>query len=805
MNNFTKKGIVQKIIIVLIFLILFNFIYPNVPFVFADDDEEDEVSGGVLIKPVLDFVTAIGDGAIWIVQDQILGMGNSLVYISKGEMSVLGAVVAGFAAVGGAAALAALTVGTFGVGGVIAFGVVGATGSGIIASVTNNNIPDDYYLPLYAISPQEIFANRVPALDINFINPQNDSIAKDITGQISKWYVAIRNMVLVILMVVLLYIGIRIVISSTASESAKYKENLKDWLVAIIILTFMHYIMAFAININNNIIEAIAKGGTETIVYPIPDFNVDDAETEDEELKAQLESAITNGQLNYATNLMGYARLQQQFTAVDEDGNSLVTWSKIGYTIIFLVLVIYTVMFLVIYLKRVIYMAFLTMIAPLVALTYPIDKLKDGQAQAFGMWLKEYLFNLLLQPFHLLIYTMLIGSVMELATNNMIYAIVALGFLLPAEKLLRKFFGFEKSSVAGNIMQGAVGGAMAMNAISGLRKLAGGAKGLSKGKRNATEDGNNDKGRIRTADSGNNADDLLAEGLGGAAAGAAGAASGENNGDGDNDDELDDTGRAWQDYIDSQEDDDTNTETGLPNAGAEGDIQQLAQPSRARRIASSAWKNTKAAGKTAYRYRGKVGKGLVRGVLKAQGAAALGTVGLAGGLATGDLGNAFKYGAAGIAAGATIGDKPIDIGKRLADGVKGGASGIKDTFMEAKYTPDEYKQKVNASLDNKFLKDKDAIKLYKGKFGNDYEQAMKDALKYREYGITDDKSIIGAMKADLQDQNKTSKERIALAKVAATAKTEKELTDYEKRLKDNGVSEEKIKEVKKAVRKIQDI
>ena len=33
-------------------------------------------------------------------------------------------------------------------------------------------------------------------------------------------------------------------------------------------------------------------------------------------------------------------------------------------------------------------MAFLTLIAPIVAFTYPIDKMADGQAQGFDMWVK---------------------------------------------------------------------------------------------------------------------------------------------------------------------------------------------------------------------------------------------------------------------------------------------------------------------------------------------------------------------------------------------------------------------------------
>ena len=40
----------------------------------------------------------------------------------------------------------------------------------------------------------------------------------------------------------------------------------------------------------------------------------------------------------------------------------------------YLIIVGYTVTFTIMYFKRFLYIAFLTMIAPLVALTYPIDK-----------------------------------------------------------------------------------------------------------------------------------------------------------------------------------------------------------------------------------------------------------------------------------------------------------------------------------------------------------------------------------------------------------------------------------------------
>ena len=142
-------------------------------------------------------------------------------------------------------------------------------------------------------------------------------------------------------------------------------------------------------------------------------------------------------------------------------------------------------------------MAFLTIIAPLVAMTYPIDKMNDGKAQAFNAWLKEYIFTALLQPFHLIIYTVLVGSALNLATQNILYSILVIAFIGPAEKLLRKFFGFDKASTPGTLSQaGAMfGGAAAWNMLKkGVRFIAdkrgGGKSGSSGGNGVRTRGGN---------------------------------------------------------------------------------------------------------------------------------------------------------------------------------------------------------------------------------------------------------------------------------------------------------------------------
>lgn len=126
-------------------------------------------------------------------------------------------------------------------------------------------------------------------------------------------------------------------------------------------------------------------------------------------------------------------------------------------------------------------MAFLTLMAPVVAITYPIDKLGDGKAQAFNMWLKEYIFNLLLQPFHLIIYTVFVESAIDIAVNNPIYAIFFLVFITTAEKLMRKFFGFDKASTSGtSSFAGGFGGAAAFNMLKGA--ISKGAQGIQHAK-----------------------------------------------------------------------------------------------------------------------------------------------------------------------------------------------------------------------------------------------------------------------------------------------------------------------------------
>ena len=300
-----------------------------------------------------------------------------------------------------------------------------------------------------------------------------DNVGEQLKGTIAKWYYILRNVAIIMMLLVLIYLGIRILISSVSSEKAKYKSILNDWVVGFCLIFLMHYIMSFSMNLNDKFID-MAKGVTSSNKYVVV-YEDEDGKIEKELKKHQdgigkedldkiIDTSTTPQRIVWNTgNLMGMYRVN---AALQESG----TLAYVGYVLAFLVLVWYTIFFLFSYMKRIIYLAFLTMIAPLVALTYPIDKIRDGKAQAFEMWFKEYIGNLVIQPVHLILYTVLIGAAFDLASKNVLYTLVAIGFMLPAEKFVKRMFGLDRAQTPGTL-GGALGAGIAMNAMNKLLHL----------------------------------------------------------------------------------------------------------------------------------------------------------------------------------------------------------------------------------------------------------------------------------------------------------------------------------------------
>lgn len=487
MNCLTKKNLLQKIIIVmLITMILIFSILPNYSVVYGARESDPDQGGliGTLFKEILNLIVQLGDVIMGALNHFMLGAegyGSAMLQVDNPNLedSESWLYVPDDADTD----------------------VSYSEGEISTATIFSFITGDKYEIPNMLYSPENIFANNIAALDVNFLRPNTyESISDRTAAQesaesaasgtirttIATWYKSFRNIALVGLLSVLVYLGIRILISSTSVDKAKYKESLYDWLVALCLVFVIHFIMSGILMITDKITDLFNQ-------------TIDDGIT----ITA---SAGTTDEVKFRTNLIGYARFNAQSSTVSNTAT---------YSIIYLILVIYTCVFTFIYFKRFLYMAFFTMIAPLVALTYPIDRAGDGKAQAFNMWFKEYTMNAILQPVHLILYAALVSSAMDLVEQNMIYALVAIGFLIPAEKFVKKMFGFDKAETTSNFGSFA-GGALAMTGVKQVASLLGKGKSKSGGNSSGGNDGTSGNGssRIRTQDRGllssfgdNNGDD----------------------------------------------------------------------------------------------------------------------------------------------------------------------------------------------------------------------------------------------------------------------------------------------------------
>lgn len=819
MKNIASKKTTQKIFLIVLTVLLFSCIVPNYSMALRPSDngtdthsynpvkidseitvEDVSFDGGTLLTPIKKLCYTVGDAIMTIAQKIVIGNKFTVPCANVTPVGDKG------------------------------------TGEGHDAwdDAGDNNIKYPAYLYL---TPESIFRNQIASLNPNFINAINmdgtlekalgrdddvvmdgktstshaDNVEKNLNvlrSTIAKWYVAIRNFSLVGLLSVLVYIGIRVVISSTASDKAKYKQMISSWVGAICLIFLLHYIMAFTFTLTENLTDLFNSNmGNPGI--KLPSVVGDDAKftfndkTNNEKFsevlsKLQGEHLVikgnvfnANNEITGVANLMQYARLYANLNGA----------SGLGYTITYLFLVGFTVIYFAKYIGRFIRIAFLTLIAPLITLTYPIDKLNDGQAQAFNMWLKEFTFNVLIQPFHLLIYMIFISSALEFANSNIIYTIVVLGFMTQAEKLLRKMFGFEKASTMG-AFSGAAAGSMLANVAGKIGNKVAKGKGGSGGNGGSggSGDGASQPDRIRAKEdpydglnprdgngqsqqnnnepiqnSGNNFNnnDLDEEGKTIESERAA-LDSLLDEGTTPGADWSDDDYKAYQELEKEQEEQEQNTipmqeqnseleaedSNDLTKGQMVGNAVKAVARNKAMRLGNktgshyiNAWKATKgmggkarakALGKEAWNGAKVVApKALKLGARTAGRYTFAGTATLISGSAALMSGDPSKI-ASAVGIAATAGSKT---GRVVAD--KGISRVSKDwNIAKRGYYGKDYAAKQEAALNDKWKNDAEIDDKYREAFGNENFKAAKEAaLEMREnYGTTDDDQIIKSLK-----------------------------------------------------------
>lgn len=289
------------------------------------------------------------------------------------------------------------------------------------------------------VTPFDILFNKVKLVDVNVFDlSEPDTITGKIRTGIATWYYVLRIIATAILLVILIYVGIRMALTTIASDKAMYNKMLIDWITSLALIFLLQYIILFTFYVNDALVDVMENVSNNTDVS----------------------------------------------SAIDEIGRDGLAfgYKGIGAAAVYFILVTQTIGLLISYINRMLKVSFLIIISPLITLTYSIDKMGDGKAQALGTWLKEFVFTILMQPFHCIIYMIMVSTSLNLLTSNLglggsaerlgfaIFAIICIRFIQEAEKIIRKIFHFEDDNSGTSVAAGMAMSAMMLSQSKNIGK-----------------------------------------------------------------------------------------------------------------------------------------------------------------------------------------------------------------------------------------------------------------------------------------------------------------------------------------------
>lgn len=314
------------------------------------------------------------------------------------------------------------------------------------------------------ISVESIFFNQIPILDINFFDfntaggksllietevsgqvlegetnvtsliPDESNVVYRLRKNLAIWYNLFRNFSIAALLFILLYLGIRLAMTSIAEKKAEYKKLLLSWVTSFIIVIFVHFFMYAVIYFNNQLVTLIGNLGQDIANVAVG--------TSGEELN--MYDAIRTKA--YAFNFKEGA----------------------GATILYVYLVYLLLKFLIIYFKRFITVYILALSGSLMGIKHALEKIAGKKTTSLHKWMKDYAFNVLLQTVHALTYVLFMGIAINISQHSLpgfVLCLVVLNFITKADKIVIKIFGLDKAGSLADVNQSESWATLFANAV----------------------------------------------------------------------------------------------------------------------------------------------------------------------------------------------------------------------------------------------------------------------------------------------------------------------------------------------------
>ena len=299
----------------------------------------------------------------------------------------------------------------------------------------------------YQITIDDLVFNQYPETKIDyFTDLRGGEYSKIIWGTdgsgngglshtVNECYSFFNKIAILVYMVMLVYMGLRIILSSTGQSLSHFKTLFMYWVIGVAILFFYPYAMKYIIKINDTLVSTIsANRGTSYM----PEKN--------------MVAALT------PTSLWTLDFSKNPFEGNGEDYMAMIANDanesrKLALSFAYIILTWQLLILILHYYKRLFMVGFLIAIFPLVAMFYALDKIGDGKSQAFDHWNKEFMLNVLIQSFHAVVYVFVCGSIGATYAQNgffdYILIITGTTFLFTGEQIVKGIFSQDSGVKAG--------------------------------------------------------------------------------------------------------------------------------------------------------------------------------------------------------------------------------------------------------------------------------------------------------------------------------------------------------------------
>ena len=239
--------------------------------------------------------------------------------------------------------------------------------------------------------PDTILFNRLAFLDPNFLNPASNSLISGFVNVVKNTFESFRVIAIAIFTVSAMIIGIKLAISTIASEKAKYKQAIYQWITGIVLLLVLKYIIAAIFIINENIVQ-MAYNAAGNVTFQVSLLNIIPGNAITSGIKAIVGKFVDTNKI-LSISVPGYFGFYLKYFLQGWGGNLL-------SSIIAFIVMGQTITLLIAYIKRLVICLMLGVTSPLIIAADSVKKAAGQQSNIFNNWFKQFALAVLMQSFH---------------------------------------------------------------------------------------------------------------------------------------------------------------------------------------------------------------------------------------------------------------------------------------------------------------------------------------------------------------------------------------------------------------------